>query len=306
MDLENFIRKNIQETKDYHEVDLDRSWADFKSNIGMMPVELSSPSSNSILHRHRLLILFAVLALGVISLIIYFLSSPVKQFEIKTTIEKADTIRMTDGSVAYIQPHSSITYPIRLDKATIRQISLKGGAIFDVAKDATKPFVVECGGLAVTALGTVFLLEEQETQTMIKGIEGRIEVVELDNRNNKVILKAGDEFVYSGRLFHKLVPPIDTGATSLPVPEITKRKPETPPIENLRVYRAKSLVDFLERQSKGKIKLARKTKYEEKANVKNDLSKDTEYILQKLLDQTGLKSRPGKCNGCIEIYSDKN
>ena len=136
---------------------------------------------------------------------------------------------------------------------------------------------------------------------MIKGIEGRIEVVELDNRNNKVILKAGDEFVYSGRLFHKLVPPIDTGATSLPVPEITKRKPETPPIENLRVYRAKSLVDFLERQSKGKIKLARKTKYEEKANVKNDLSKDTEYILQKLLDQTGLKSRPG-----LKLKHEKN
>ncbi|MBK9678132.1 MAG: hypothetical protein IPO69_04555 [Saprospiraceae bacterium] len=79
-----------------------------------------------------------------------------------------------------------------------------------------------------------------------------------------MILKAGDEFVYSGRLFHKLVPPIDT-ASSLPVPEITKRKPETPPIENLKVYRAKSLVDFLERQSKGKIKLARKTKYEEKS-----------------------------------------
>lgn len=62
---------------------------------------------------------------------------------------------LPDGSVVWLNSQSRIEYDSR-NTADKRIVRLKGEAFFDVAKDESRPFVVETSNCAVTALGTQF------------------------------------------------------------------------------------------------------------------------------------------------------
>ncbi|MBI5689600.1 MAG: FecR domain-containing protein [Verrucomicrobia bacterium] len=82
--------------------------------------------------------------------------------------------RLADGSVAELREGS------RLDvhfSATERRVRLTGGeAQFTVAKDAVRPFIVEAGGVAVRALGTVFNVRLDAASVDVLVTEGRVQV----------------------------------------------------------------------------------------------------------------------------------
>lgn len=62
---------------------------------------------------------------------------------------------LPDGSVVWLNSQSRIEYNARNTTAK-RTVRLTGEAFFDVAKDKSRPFVVETSNCAVTALGTQF------------------------------------------------------------------------------------------------------------------------------------------------------
>jgi transmembrane sensor len=67
------------------------------------------------------------------------------------------TLRTTlpDGTIVYLSRQSEIQYD-QVAWTGQREILLKGEAVFYVAKDTAKPFIVFCDRLSVKALGTVF------------------------------------------------------------------------------------------------------------------------------------------------------
>ncbi|SIT94011.1 FecR family protein [Pontibacter indicus] len=63
---------------------------------------------------------------------------------------------LEDGSAVELLPGAEITYPQPFVQDDRRMLYLQGEAVFNVAKDSQRPFTVQAGGLATTALGTSF------------------------------------------------------------------------------------------------------------------------------------------------------
>lgn len=68
---------------------------------------------------------------------------------------KRTKILLSEGTQVWINSGSKLTYPVSFDKDN-REVHLVGEAIFDVAHDAKKPFVVVTEDYDVKVLGTVF------------------------------------------------------------------------------------------------------------------------------------------------------
>lgn len=88
------------------------------------------------------------------------------------------TITLEDGSL--IELGAASTVRIAYSPRERRIVLDSGEAFFEVAKDSSRPFIVEAGGASVTALGTKFnvgLTRETVTVTLL---EGKVTVDEAD------------------------------------------------------------------------------------------------------------------------------
>lgn len=123
---------------------------------------------------------------------------PVLQREINTS-GKEKNIQLADGSMVVLFNNSEITF----EKPFVRRnIKLLGKALFRVAKDATKPFTVESGAIATTALGTEFTVTAfaNRQQLLVRLYNGKVVIKPTEKGNsfmkNNVFLSPGEEFVY--------------------------------------------------------------------------------------------------------------
>lgn len=123
---------------------------------------------------------------------------PVLQREINTS-GKEKHIQLADGSIVLLFNNSEITF----EKPFVRRnIKLIGKALFRVAKDVTKPFTVESGAIATTALGTEFTVTAfaHKKQLSVRLYEGKVVIKPTENGNslmkNNVFLLPGQEFIY--------------------------------------------------------------------------------------------------------------
>lgn len=84
--------------------------------------------------------------------------------------------RMPDGSTVHLNSSSEIR--VRFDGRQRRIELVRGQALFQVAKDARRPFWVYAGDTAVKAVGTEFDVYRQPGRTLISVLEGRVSVFE--------------------------------------------------------------------------------------------------------------------------------
>jgi len=83
---------------------------------------------------------------------------------------------LPDGSVVTLQPGSEVAYYAPFSQSR-RDISLRGAALFAVAKDAAHPFTVLANGFTTTALGTKFRIQATDTQRVtVRLLEGKVVV----------------------------------------------------------------------------------------------------------------------------------
>ena len=86
--------------------------------------------------------------------------------------------RLADGSTASLDTMTRLS--VEFDD-TRRALTLdEGEAVFDVAHDADRPFIVRAGKLQVRAVGTRFVVRHVGTDTSVTLLEGRIAVSRLD------------------------------------------------------------------------------------------------------------------------------
>lgn len=123
---------------------------------------------------------------------------PVMQREVNTT-GKEKNIMLADGSMIVLFNNSEVTYEKLFAR---RNIKLIGKALFRVAKDASKPFTVESGAIATTALGTEFTVTAfaNNQQLSVKLYNGKVVIKPMETGNSlmkeNVFLSPGQEFVY--------------------------------------------------------------------------------------------------------------
>lgn len=101
------------------------------------------------------------------------------QEELFTEIGQVREIVLTDGSVVSLNTNSEISVAFTEQARNITL--LKGEALFDVAKNKSRPFVVSAGGAQVRAVGTSFTvshLPEKPVQVLVR--EGIVELQRTD------------------------------------------------------------------------------------------------------------------------------
>jgi ferric-dicitrate binding protein FerR (iron transport regulator) len=93
---------------------------------------------------------------------------------------KEMSVALTDGSVVTLENNSELRcyQPFQNNR---RDIALSGKAFFKVAKDKTKPFTVTAGGLATTALGTSFWVDDNKKlhKINVKLLTGKVVIVKV-------------------------------------------------------------------------------------------------------------------------------
>lgn len=88
------------------------------------------------------------------------------------------SITLSDGTVAWLNAASSITYPSQFTGA-IRQVSITGEVYFEVAHGSQQPFIVKAGQQDIQVLGTRFNVNAYTDEPVLRTtlLEGSVRVI---------------------------------------------------------------------------------------------------------------------------------
>ncbi len=81
--------------------------------------------------------------------------TPVPMQEIVTRFKERRQVQLEDGTEIWMEPGSRLLYPEHFNGDT-REITLTGGAFFEVAKNPLHPFIIHTGTISTKVLGTSF------------------------------------------------------------------------------------------------------------------------------------------------------
>jgi transmembrane sensor len=92
-----------------------------------------------------------------------------------TDIGEQRSITLSDGSSVQLNARSRVRIRYSDQERAIDLV--QGQALFRVAKDSNKPFIVESNGSQVRAVGTQFDVYQKSTGTVVTVVEGRVTVL---------------------------------------------------------------------------------------------------------------------------------
>jgi transmembrane sensor len=113
-------------------------------------------------------------------------------------------LTLPDGSVAYLNSASSISYPEKFHSIQ-REVTLNGEAFFEVSKDEQKPFSIRTGHVTTKVLGTSFNISAFQNQKIsVTVATGKVEVSTdkeiIDSNKNttytRTIITPGQQALY--------------------------------------------------------------------------------------------------------------
>jgi transmembrane sensor len=127
----------------------------------------------------------ALLSLGAIGGGLYWWMQPV---DYQTALGERRTLMLEDGSRLTLDSGSDVQVSYSGDKRDL--VLLRGQARFEVAHDASRPFLVTAANATVRATGTDFDVDLAVTGLVVTLIEGRVAV---SDERDRVALKAGEQ-----------------------------------------------------------------------------------------------------------------
>ena len=127
----------------------------------------------------------AALVLGVVGM--DFPTAPDQQ--IQTAIGEIRRVPLSDGPLAAVNTQTALNITMEPE---IRHVSLETGeAWFQVAKDRTRPFVVEVGDVRVRAVGTAFAVRRSADGVNVQVTDGIVELWRVGDEANIQRISAG-------------------------------------------------------------------------------------------------------------------
>lgn len=197
----------------------------------------------------------------------YFLSQNKSVFRLGkhtySTINKTHQVRkhvFPDGSEAWLNPGTRVTYAKEDFNEDSREVSLEGEAFFEVTHDPSRPFFVHGESVQVKVLGTSFNVRANkgEAEYAVSVVTGKVSVTA--DKGKEVMLLPHQQAVFkvaSGELVSEEVPdmaekaplwqPVSLTFTDAKLGEVVKRledkfdvkiRLENPDLENCRVKAA--------------------------------------------------------------------
>jgi transmembrane sensor len=135
-----------------------------------------------------------------------------QQAGIRTGVGEQRALALEDGTRVLLNTDTRVV--VRFDVRR-RVVELhQGEAMFEVRKDATRPFVVNAGGQEITALGTVFVVKKMASVVAVSLIEGKVSIAPLIEESSERTpapvqwLKPGERVTFGKRTS----PTVDTPA----------------------------------------------------------------------------------------------
>ncbi|QEC53437.1 FecR family protein [Anseongella ginsenosidimutans] len=115
-----------------------------------------------------------------------------------TTGEDIKELRLSDGSVVWLNKGSSLQHSEEFT-AGPREVFLEGEAFFQVAPDASRPFIIHTGGMKTRVLGTSFNVQayKGEKEMRVVVVTGQVEVSAPSGQNDKVLLTSKQMATYT-------------------------------------------------------------------------------------------------------------
>lgn len=121
-------------------------------------------------------------------------ASPPEEPVFSTAVGESSTFRLADNSVVTLSTDSAVrvNHWVKERRLTL----VRGQAFFQVAKDASRPFVVAAGDKRVTAVGTAFDVRMEPGKLSVTLVEGRVRIAADEPKGERrVEMSAGSRFV---------------------------------------------------------------------------------------------------------------
>lgn len=105
-------------------------------------------------------------------------------------------ILLSDGTKVWLYQAAQLDFPKTFEGEN-RLVTLDGEAYFEVAKDATKPFIIEAGKASIRVLGTSFNVQSSTTETQVVVNSGKVQLADKTNTAKAVELTKGEKGVFA-------------------------------------------------------------------------------------------------------------
>lgn len=166
----------------FNEIDVE---ADLKSVKSRLPHQKQEGKVRSVSTRLMRIAAVIVCLVGA-TFLFYFMS----------TEEKPQYIALSDGTKVYLRDQATLDFPKTFDTDQ-RRVTLHGEAFFEVAHDATKPFIIVTANTEVKVLGTTFLVSEQKNKVDVVVKTGKVQFSVKEEKTRHVILTANEQGIYA-------------------------------------------------------------------------------------------------------------
>lgn len=144
-------------------------------------------------------LLFATVAIGTVA-IFHSHGWQDDSFVVATSKAERRTVQLPDGSTAELSGDSALT--VRFTDGS-RNIRLeRGQALFDVAHNAARPFIVSAGNGQIRALGTAFDVDLTRSRVVVTVTDGTVKVTTDGGRSTEpesTTLAVGQQVSYTPR-----------------------------------------------------------------------------------------------------------
>jgi transmembrane sensor len=136
------------------------------------PPSAAEPRALRKLSRRPVLAAAALALLASITALFLWIDSDTAR-SYSTGIGEQRTIQLLDGSTVELNARSRVKVHLTDRRRDVALI--EGQALFSVAKDKQRPFVVRAGDAEVRAVGTEFDVYKKQAETVVTVVEGRVE-----------------------------------------------------------------------------------------------------------------------------------
>lgn len=118
-------------------------------------------------------------------------------------------LMLSDGSKLWLNSESSVRFPVKFDRE-IRDITVSGEVYLKVAKDRSRPFIVNTGDFAIRVLGTSFNIRAYKNENAIYTtlVEGKIRIDAPDGRQFNI--NPSEQLYYNKQLSQYTTKQVDT------------------------------------------------------------------------------------------------
>jgi ferric-dicitrate binding protein FerR (iron transport regulator) len=197
--VEDWLNKPEEEIH-FSEVDKSRLKQAIQARINQYPTTMLVTHKSTVAKRFSIVykVAAAILFMAVCSYFVWQLSNGSNEAVLLSAASSngVNKVILEDGTLVWLKGDSKLIYPSRFSGNT-RKVSLQGEALFEVAKDPKHPFIISCGELTTTVLGTSFNIKSSDKKIEVVVLSGKVSLTSASDSKGIIVLP-NEKVVYDG------------------------------------------------------------------------------------------------------------